>query len=206
MAKQERAVRTRKALITAAAEVFSREGYRTASLTVICRLAGVSSGALHFHFPTKSALALAVEEAAADRLRVIVERCEKFEQPEGVIQLVVDASYQVVEELAADPVLRAGFELGGHTEGMGSAGRVCDLWQCWVASALEHAQGDGGLRSEVVPGQVAALVVAVTAGLEELGRRDSRWLSHPTLTVFWRLVLPQVAPAGTRLPLQFAGS
>ncbi|WP_371524744.1 TetR/AcrR family transcriptional regulator [Streptomyces sp. NBC_01283] len=206
MAKQERAVRTRKALITAAAEVFSREGYRTASLTVISRLAGVSSGALHFHFPTKSALALAVEEAAADRLRVIVERCEKFEQPEGPIRLVVDASYQVVEQLAADPVLRAGFELGGHTVEMGSSGRVCDLWQRWVASVLEHAQGAGGLRSEVVPGHVAGLVVAVTAGLEELGRRDPRWLAHPTLTTFWRLVLPQVAPAGTSVPLQFAGS
>ncbi|WP_369211136.1 ScbR family autoregulator-binding transcription factor [Streptomyces flavofungini] len=205
MVKQERAVRTRNALITAAAEVFSREGYRTASLTVISQLAGVSSGALHFHFPTKSALALAVEEAAAERLRAIIERCEMFEQPEGPIQLVVDASYRVVEQLEGDFVLRAGFELGGHTEGLGSTGRVCDLWQGWVASALEQAHGSGGLRSEVVPGHVAAVVVAVTAGLEELGRRDSRWLSHPTLTSFWRLVLPQVAPAGTHVPLQFAG-
>lgn len=206
MVKQERAVRTRKALITAAAEVFSREGYRTASLTVISSLAGVSSGALHFHFPTKSSLALAVEEAAADRLRIIVERCERFEQSDSPLQLVVDASFQVVEQLASDPVLRAGFELGGHTEQTGSTGRVCDLWERWVASVLDHAHGAGGLRPEVVPGHVAAVVVAVTAGLEELGRRDAQWFSRPTLASFWRLALPQVAPAGALLPLQFAGS
>ncbi|WP_159062215.1 TetR family transcriptional regulator, partial [Streptomyces caniscabiei] len=67
MAKQERAVRTRENLIRSAAEVFDREGYAVASITTISARAGVSNGALHFHFASKAALAEAVAEAAALR-------------------------------------------------------------------------------------------------------------------------------------------
>ena len=74
MAKQERAVRTREKLIRSAAEVFDREGYAVASITTISARAGVSNGALHFHFASKAALAEAVAEAAALRLRHLVDR------------------------------------------------------------------------------------------------------------------------------------
>ncbi|GHH24736.1 TetR family transcriptional regulator [Streptomyces rubradiris] len=197
MVKQERALRTRNALLTAAGEVFSREGYRAASLTVISGNVGVSSGALHFHFPTKLDLAAAVEEAAAARLRSIVEHCERHEGPGGSVQLVIDASYQVVERLAQDPVLRAGFELGETMERAGGTGKVCDLWQRWVVSLLRHAQEAGGLRPDVVPDHLASVVVAMTAGLAALGRRDAHWPSRATLTSFWLLMLPQVTAAET---------
>src|SRR5258705_4564694 len=66
MVNQERAARTKRNLIRSAAEVFEREGYAAASLTVISSQAGVSNGALHFHFASKEDLAREVEGAAAD--------------------------------------------------------------------------------------------------------------------------------------------
>ncbi|TLS46342.1 TetR/AcrR family transcriptional regulator [Streptomyces montanus] len=71
MAKQERAVRTRNALIESAAELFSKDGFEVVSLSMISARAGVSNGALHFHFASKAALGAAVWEAAAQRLRQI---------------------------------------------------------------------------------------------------------------------------------------
>lgn len=71
MAQQERAVRTRNALIESAAELFSKDGFDVVSLSTISTRAGVSNGALHFHFASKAALASAVWEAAAQRLRRI---------------------------------------------------------------------------------------------------------------------------------------
>ncbi|GAA2522572.1 TetR family transcriptional regulator [Streptomyces longisporus] len=56
MVKQERATRTRRALIQAA-ESFVGEGYVPASLPVISERAGVSKGALLFHFESKGARA-----------------------------------------------------------------------------------------------------------------------------------------------------
>ncbi|WP_405435191.1 TetR/AcrR family transcriptional regulator [Streptomyces avidinii] len=71
MVKQERAARTREALVRAAAEVFAEEGFATASIAVISRRARLSAGGLHFHFASKNALARAVEERAERALRQI---------------------------------------------------------------------------------------------------------------------------------------
>ena len=68
MAKQERAVRTRAAVLRSAAEIFDTDGFVSASLSSISHRAGVSSGALHFHFANKGALAAAIEKSAEQRL------------------------------------------------------------------------------------------------------------------------------------------
>lgn len=73
MVKQERAARTRETLIRSAAQIFDREGFSVASLTGISSLAGVSNGALHFHFASKAALADAVEAAALIRLLAVTD-------------------------------------------------------------------------------------------------------------------------------------
>ncbi|MFE6134365.1 TetR family transcriptional regulator, partial [Streptomyces sp. NPDC056437] len=61
MKQQERAVRTRRALVHSAAEAFQQHGYVQARLAQISADAGVSPGALHFHFENKAALARAVQ-------------------------------------------------------------------------------------------------------------------------------------------------
>jgi AcrR family transcriptional regulator len=70
--KQERAQQTRLALLRAAAAEFDRYGYAGTSLSRITRAAGVTMGALTFHFPTKSALADAVRARAAATTRAAV--------------------------------------------------------------------------------------------------------------------------------------
>lgn len=50
----------RKRVLDATADSFQRRGYHSTSTHDIVRAAGVTGGALHHHFPTKKALALAV--------------------------------------------------------------------------------------------------------------------------------------------------
>ncbi|MFF5310100.1 TetR family transcriptional regulator [Streptomyces massasporeus] len=69
MTEQDRAVRTRLALIRSAAEQFEARGYFRAGLAEISAGAGVGSGALHFHFANKDAVAEAVEQAAESPAR-----------------------------------------------------------------------------------------------------------------------------------------
>lgn len=57
MAQQERAVRTRRAVLEAAATVFADHGYTAATVADILKTAGVTKGALYFHFDSKEALA-----------------------------------------------------------------------------------------------------------------------------------------------------
>jgi len=57
MAQQERAVRTRRAVLEAAAAVFAERGYAAATIGEILARAQVTKGALYFHFDSKAALA-----------------------------------------------------------------------------------------------------------------------------------------------------
>ncbi|SFI05697.1 transcriptional regulator, TetR family [Bosea sp. OK403] len=50
----------RRRILDAAFEAFQGHGYHATSMHDLLRLAGLSGGALHHHFPTKKALALAV--------------------------------------------------------------------------------------------------------------------------------------------------
>lgn len=190
MAKQERALRTREALVNSAAAVFDRDGYSAASLSAISALAGVSNGALHFHFESKAHLAGSVEEAAVRRLDRIVAAGEAASGG-SALQSLVNASHELARRLGEDVVLRAGFELGrdqAREEGHG-------LWRYWhgsVEEALTRAAAEGAL-GEVAPDAVVRSVVAATVGFEVLGDRDPRWLSDRTITGFWQLLLPLVA-------------
>jgi AcrR family transcriptional regulator len=57
----------RRRVLAAAMEVFAREGYHAARMDAIAEAAGVSKGALYFHFPGKLPLFFAlVDEFAAE--------------------------------------------------------------------------------------------------------------------------------------------
>ncbi|MFF5984333.1 ScbR family autoregulator-binding transcription factor [Streptomyces olindensis] len=203
MTKQDRAVRTRFALIRSAAEQFEARGYVRASLAEISAGAGVSSGALHFHFANKAAVAEAVEDAAALALRRIARRGRDGDG--CALQRLVDVTHQVARLLCADVVVRAGLRLNAEA----AAGRVRDLrreWRECVHELLAEADRRGELAAGVPPHRTSAVVLAATTGIEVLAREDQGWLAQPSLTDVWQLLLPCVAaphlagaldPAGT---------
>ncbi|GGZ94643.1 ScbR family autoregulator-binding transcription factor [Streptomyces echinoruber] len=60
--KQDRALRTRRAILKAAAEVFAQRDYPSVTILDIAEQAGVTKGAVYFHFANKEAVAVAVAE------------------------------------------------------------------------------------------------------------------------------------------------
>ncbi|MFH8393964.1 ScbR family autoregulator-binding transcription factor [Streptomyces sp. NPDC018036] len=163
MVKQVRAARTRQSLVRAAAEVFAADGYALASLPVISRRAGVSAGALHFHFASKDALAAEVESAAADWVRELAERCR--EENGARLQLLMRTMSGLLLAVAGDPVVRAGFRLGADPSRKSGAAML-GLWHRCVRELVLQAQSAGELAEGVCPDGVTATVVAATVGLE----------------------------------------
>ncbi|WP_228121232.1 helix-turn-helix domain-containing protein [Streptomyces fagopyri] len=225
MVKQVRAARTRQALVRAAAEVFADDGYALASLPAISRRAGVSTGALHFHFPSKDLLAREVEAAATVSLQRLAARQGAPDPPgrapaapvtagaagpgpggpagaagaagaAGVggaaLRLLVDVSRDLVLGLSADPVLRAGFGLGGDPSRKGGEGPG-RWWSEWVHALLREAHGAGELAEGVSPEAAAVAVVAATLGLAGLASRHRFHLSPHLVEQFWSLLLPGLA-------------
>ncbi|WP_405706878.1 ScbR family autoregulator-binding transcription factor [Streptomyces sp. NBC_00069] len=203
MVKQERAARTRETLIRSAAQIFDREGFSVASLTGISSLAGVSNGALHFHFASKAALADAVEAAALTRLLAVTDAGPT--PGAGRVQRLVDVTHGLAAALRTDVVLRAGFELSGEPSRV-SQSDLRERWRRWVQETLERADAEGELHPEVAARDVVTAVVAATVGFEVLGARDAVWLSESTVARFWRLLLPTLVPAALLAELDVEGT
>ncbi|WP_228992787.1 ScbR family autoregulator-binding transcription factor [Streptomyces sp. DH8] len=203
MTKQERAARTRQALIRSAAAVFERHGYAQARLVLISSGAGVSTGALHFHFENKAAVAQAVVEEASRGLHDLSAGIRR--RTDNAVQALVDTSHALVQRLRDDPVSRAGFRLSCDGENAG----VPDLrleWHHRVRQLLDEAALAGTLADGVSRADAAAATVAVTTGFEALGRDDSAWLSPRMLTGFWKLLLPRLVAAETLALMDPAGT
>jgi AcrR family transcriptional regulator len=194
MVKQERAARTRQSLVRAAAEVFAREGFVQASLTSISRGAGVSNGALHFHFESKQMLARAVEEEAAAVLRAIARSSDGRT---GALQRLVDATHALMSGLGHNPLVRAGFELSCGFPGRADGVDLRGQWYEWVEQVLRDAELEGGLAEGVSAADASLAVMAATMGFQHLGAADATWTSGATLTRFWDLMLPRLASTAT---------
>lgn len=76
MARQVRAEQTRATIITAAADLFDRQGYESTSLSDIVEHAHVTKGALYFHFAAKEDLAHAILELQSATCRKLARDTE----------------------------------------------------------------------------------------------------------------------------------
>ncbi|MFG2201925.1 TetR family transcriptional regulator [Kitasatospora sp. NPDC048715] len=115
---QERSERTRGRLVEAGAVLFDRRGYAGATLGEIAAAAGVTKGALYFHFASKEELARAVSGQAERSLR---SACAELRAASSPLQGLIDAGYWLVDALGVDPVIRAAFRLGREDAGWQSA-------------------------------------------------------------------------------------
>ncbi|MGP4052754.1 ScbR family autoregulator-binding transcription factor [Streptomyces sp. 2A115] len=197
MAMQERAVRTHRELIRCAAEVLDKEGFASSTVREISARAGVTIGALHFHFKNKQALVEAVELGAVQTLlRVIAGEPSEHPAP---LQLLVDTSQTLVQRLRDDPVLRVGFALG-YDATWHSGVRLWQEWRNWVELVLTAASGRGDLASDVVLDDVVFAVTTAVAGGEVLRRTDVEDNSQCAIERFWRLMLPRLAVGPVPVP------
>lgn len=112
---QQRAVRTRAAVIAGAATEFAQHGYVGASVNRIIESTPVTKGAMYFHFPTKGAMAEAILDNAAAVYTAIANRWTAVDgvHPFEAIAGMVDDAAQAFDE---DVALRAEARLTVETE------------------------------------------------------------------------------------------
>ncbi|ONK09817.1 ScbR family autoregulator-binding transcription factor [Streptomyces sp. MP131-18] len=190
MARQDRAMRTRQELIRSAAEAFDRGGFAHSSLAEISSRAGVSTGALHFHFSSKKELGEAVEAAAAHTLHRIIAHCPLGH--DAPLQLLVDASHFLAQRLEEDVVLRAGFGLGNDLT-WDAGVKLWLEWRNWVRGMLNFASGQGSLAADVSLEDAVGAITAAVVGIAVLARSDPEWPLRRSVTGFWQVMLPRLS-------------
>ncbi len=186
---QVRAARTRQALILAAAELIDDRGMKGTGLLDISRAAGVSKGALYFHFTSKDELVATVRQEARRQVLALADECldERGSTLAGAARFTVAVSRRMRD----NAVLRAGLRL--ESEGaVGAAVGGPSLREDWLTLLRARLAADaeaGRLRPEADPEATANLVAAVTVGLESLGRQNENWWEPRVTTGIWRLLL-----------------
>ncbi|MFF2008280.1 ScbR family autoregulator-binding transcription factor [Streptomyces sp. NPDC058195] len=163
MAEQLRAIRTRQTILTAAARIFEEYGYQAATISQILTAAGVTKGALYFHFQSKEDLAQGVL-AEQDQLIIAPLRASK-------VQEVVDVVMLHAHRLQTDPMVRAGVRLS-----MDQSARNLDRsgpflrWAEVGLSLLEQAQAQGELLPHISPSETADVIVGSFAGIQSMSQ------------------------------------
>ncbi|QKW21208.1 TetR/AcrR family transcriptional regulator [Kitasatospora sp. NA04385] len=191
--KQERAIQTRAAILRAAAEVFDECGYTGASISKIIARAGLTQGAVYFHFASKEEMARAVMLEQANNLRF----------PDGVpgLQHLVDLTMFLAVQLQEDSLLRAGVRLAVE-QGEIFGNRDDTAYRDWVerfAADLYAATGRSELLPDVVVPDLAQFLVGAYSGTQLFSNISTGRADLPQrLVVMWRYLLPGIATPEAR--------
>ena len=167
--QEERRQATRRRLIEAAGAVFARRGYAAASVEEIAREAGLSTGAIYWHFEGKDELFLAMAEAfAVNRVRELTGVIADEEQ--DAAERGRRAGDQWMARLADDPLrFRVALEFRNYAQERPEvraalADRVAAVRE---ATARQIAQdgAEGRINLPLPADDIAAVVRALGLGL-----------------------------------------
>lgn len=194
-ARQERAEITRQAILDGAAIAFDRFGSGAASLSDVVKHAGVTKGALYFHFQSKEALA----RTLMDEQFQISEGVPAIEEPG--LQTVIDLTHQMAHGLRSNVRIRAAIrlviEFGSFTNPDPTP------YNTWIDTAfgcLKPAQDRGDVFPTLDLYDLSTLLVGAFTGIQVTSHvRTGREDLHTRVIDLWHFLLPGIVPAD-RLP------
>ncbi|MER8087726.1 ScbR family autoregulator-binding transcription factor [Streptomyces sp. NPDC058316] len=198
MAQQARAIQTRRSILVAAAAVFDERGYSSATISEILARAGVTKGALYFHFTSKEDLALGVMD---------VQLNSDPPPPQLTkLQELVDQGMLLAHRLRNEPLVRAsvGLAMDQAVEGL-DRGTPFRAWIDRLEHLLTAAGSQGELLPHVNPRETAEMLAGSFSGIqamsqalcrrEDLGRR---------ISVLLHYVLPSISTPAVLATLDMA--
>ncbi|AEN11038.1 MULTISPECIES: ScbR family autoregulator-binding transcription factor [unclassified Streptomyces] len=158
MARQQRAIRTRRIFLEAAAEVFDEHGYDAATIAAILERAGLTRGALYFHFTSKEELARGVLEEAVTSDGVLPQALK--------LQEWVDIALMLAYRLPREPMLSASIRLSVDPRARSLFGTRWPDWISLGATLLVEAKERGELLPHVDPIATSRLLVGAWTGVQ----------------------------------------
>ena len=166
----------------AAYEEMYRSGYRSADLDAILAAAGVTKGALYYHFDDKEALGHAVvdEVIAGSVQRKWVQPLRNATNPiDTLVRIVRSESLKREDVQRGCPLLNLSQEMSGLDEGFRR--RTAKLFKDWrdaVAEALREGQKRRVVRSDIDVNETATFLIAAYEGYVVLTKnsQDARMM------------------------------
>lgn len=164
MLKQERARVTRYNIVSSAARSFNLHGFSRTSLSDIIDEAGVTKGALYFHFESKEDVARAVLESQLER---VTEEFAELESS-GLSPLEMLVRLCVHPASDSDDAGSSGFRLAIEISSLQPALTLPFYaeWFRMIASLLRTAADAGDLKQGVDPDSLSRFILSAVTGAE----------------------------------------
>ena len=160
--------RTRGLLLQAAFEEMYHSGFRGADLDAILAAAGVTKGALYYHFDDKEALGYAVldEVMTSDLHQKWVQPLRNPKDPiDALVRIVQSESLKREDVQRGCPLLNLSQEMSGLDEGFRRrTARLFKDWHDAVAGALREGQKHGLVRNDIDANETATFLIATYEG------------------------------------------
>ncbi|WAX77282.1 ScbR family autoregulator-binding transcription factor [Streptomyces sp. KMM 9044] len=198
MARQVRAEQTRATIITAAADLFDRQGYESTSLSDIVEHAHVTKGALYFHFAAKEDLAHAILEIQSATCRGLARDTEI--RGHTSLEALMRLTFGIARQSAEDPVLRAGLRLAtGGARPRPPLRHPFTEWTDIVTTRLVGAVRESDVHPEVDIDVVAHSLVCFFIGTRVVGCTREPVARQPRRTAeMWQLLIRGLVPVTRR--------
>ncbi len=104
--QKKKAAYTRNKILDAAEDVFNDRGYSQTSLNEIAQVAGMTRGAVYWHFKNKEDLFNAMCERVREPMRVLLEETVRKKMAEDPIAQLVSAHECFMQEMVGNPHYR----------------------------------------------------------------------------------------------------
>ncbi|WP_156686556.1 TetR/AcrR family transcriptional regulator [Mycobacterium sp. Marseille-P9652] len=183
-----RADATRRQILRAAAHQFARRAYHEVGLDDILADAGLTKGAMYFHFKSKYALAVAIIDHETSDGAIVVE--DLLSRGLSGLETLIDFSYLIaVQDITTDEV-RAGLNLiesVGLSEGLQE--RLLGSWAKALAGVVEQAIAEGDIGEQWDPQDVGRFIVSLHMGLRKTSSLDQPEQFLLDLEKSWALIL-----------------
>ncbi|WP_406134665.1 ScbR family autoregulator-binding transcription factor [Streptomyces sp. NBC_01089] len=193
---QDRSERTRRRLLEEGAKLLTRSGYAHTTLGQIAAAAGMTKGALYFHFTSKEGLADAVREQGRVRLLDFLgERRDSGDEP---VQILIDLTHWLARARREDAVVRAAFRLSDDgTDGRPESTGLRRIWLDEAVRLLGEAEAAGQLSEAARGDGIRTLLVAMLYGIAAPGPDGPAQAGAPRGTAeLWRLLLTVLVAPG----------
>ncbi len=166
---ETRGQQSRREIVSIAIDYFSRHGYQGTSIDRIARAAGVTKGALYYHFKDKEDLLFgALDDRIGGFERVVVERVTQLKDPAAALHAIAEICVEqatrsnhrrfmltlIVEALDTHPELSERFRA------------MMRRFRGFVANTFRIGQQKQVFRKDVDPGLAAQLFVGALFGME----------------------------------------
>ncbi|MER6128785.1 ScbR family autoregulator-binding transcription factor [Streptomyces sp. NPDC001795] len=192
MVKQERAERTLRRIISAAADRFEQNGYNGTSLDDITRAAGVSKGAFYFHFASKKQVADAVTEHSHGLLEDLIDTSLSLDN--SALQQLIDLTHRLNRLLRTEPTVRTALRFHREWPDLEPDLDHYAMWYRAIEQLLDDAAKRRELRDDVPAGAAQALAMVTLFSVESLVlRRLTDEETTRRVTDLWNVLLAAFA-------------